>query len=335
MAEAEKKLKGDFFSKWFTGIKYDEAADDYKRAGNLFKLAKNLQKAGEAYYKAGETLLLAKSSIEAAHAFSDAATCWRKTSPKEAAQCLERLISLVADEGRFSMAAKHEKDLAELYEKDILDIDSAMVHYERAAELYDQENAPGSAKPCLIKLAKFAAEKGDYPKAIELYEKIAKGCLENRLTQWGSREFFFKAGVCYLAQQDLIGTKKAIERYINMYPNFERDRECELLQKIVKAVEDFDPSAFTNAVRDYDEITKLEDFLVPLLVKVRKGISEEGGDGESEEEEKETKNNKPKSASNSPSLVSNRNNKAGDELGNDSHVPVEELTDSDDDHGLQ
>lgn len=46
---------------------------------------------------------------------------------------------MLTDEGRFSMAAKYHKDIAEICENDLSDNKQAAAHYERAAELYEGE----------------------------------------------------------------------------------------------------------------------------------------------------------------------------------------------------
>jgi hypothetical protein len=148
----------------------------------------------------------------------------------EAVGCLERAIGMLTDEGRFSMAAKYHKDIAEICENDLSDNKQAAAHYERAAELYEGEPnsssydtlawafafmpfiphpaVPGlwkrvcattsfpqltitafricrSVKPCLVKVAHFAAEGGDYVRGKELFEKLAAICLESRLGSYG------------------------------------------------------------------------------------------------------------------------------------------------------
>jgi alpha-soluble NSF attachment protein len=62
----------------------------------------------------------------------------------DAVGCLERAIAMLTDEGRFSMAAKYHKDVAEIYENDLSDKKQAAAHYERAAELYEGESNSSS-----------------------------------------------------------------------------------------------------------------------------------------------------------------------------------------------
>lgn len=43
-----------------------------------------------------------------------------------------------------------------------------------------------SVKPCLVKVAHFAAEDGNYARGKELFEKLAAICLESRLGSYGT-----------------------------------------------------------------------------------------------------------------------------------------------------
>lgn len=40
---------------------------------------------------------------------------------------------------------------------------------------------------------------GDYYKAIEHYEKVAKSSVSNNLMKWSVKDYFLKAGMCHLA----------------------------------------------------------------------------------------------------------------------------------------
>jgi len=52
-----------------------------------------------------------------------------------------------------------------------------------------------------LKVADIAALVGQYPRAIEKYEGVAKQSLNSNLTKWSVKDYFFKAGACYLANK--------------------------------------------------------------------------------------------------------------------------------------
>lgn len=61
------------------------------------------------------------------------------------------------------MAAKYLQIVAEVLE-DEYDIQEAISHYEKSAELYKQECSYSAANKCYEKIAEYAAIAGDYDK---------------------------------------------------------------------------------------------------------------------------------------------------------------------------
>ena len=50
-------------------------------------------------------------------------------------------------------------------------------------------------------MADLAALAGQYQRAIDRYEAVAKSSLNSSLTKWSVKDYFFKAGACYLANK--------------------------------------------------------------------------------------------------------------------------------------
>jgi hypothetical protein len=118
----------------------------------------------------------------------------------------------------------------------------------------------------------------------------------------------------------VIAAKKALEKYMDMHPAFEREREftlfsvpspfspqpapfrapaslihcrCVVSQDVTTAVDNYDLELFMKTVTDYDSLTKIEPFVTTLLLKIKKMIVPEGdqditaGEGAENEEEGE------------------------------------------------
>jgi len=86
-----------------------------------------------------------------------------------------------------------------MYESDLVDLEKAMHAYEVAADWYGSEDAKALANNCVLKVATIAAQLEKYEKAIEKFEYVASQSLDNQLTKWSVRDYFFKAGLCHLA----------------------------------------------------------------------------------------------------------------------------------------
>ncbi|XP_030628792.1 N-ethylmaleimide-sensitive factor attachment protein, beta b isoform X3 [Chanos chanos] len=241
MAEADKKVKssGSFLGGMFGGNhKVEEACEMYARAANMFKMAKN----------------------------------WN-----EAINCLNAAIDIYTDMGRFTIAAKHHITIAEVYESELVDIEKAIAHYEQAADYYKGEESNSSANKCLLKVASYSAQLEQYQKAIEIYEQVGISTMDNPLLKYSAKEYFFKASLCHFIVDEL-NAKLAVEKYEEMFPAFSDSRECKLLKKLLEAHEEQNADAFTEAVKEFDSISRLDQWLTTMLLRIKKTIQGDAGD---------------------------------------------------------
>jgi len=172
--EADKKLgaKSGFLSALFGGSsKTDEALELLARAANMFKMAKKWSQAGNTFSKIANHHVKEGAKHDAATNYVEAANCFKKTDPKEAAGSLQKAIDIYTDMGRFTIAAKHHQTVAELFESEAADLDCAIQHYETAADYFKGEESNSSATKCLVKVAQYAAQLENYDKAIQIYEQ--------------------------------------------------------------------------------------------------------------------------------------------------------------------
>jgi len=74
------------------------------------------QEAADAFTESAQCQLKVQSKHEAASDYVSASTCLRKVSPKDACDVLQKAVDIFTDLGRFNIAAKHMKEIAEIYE---------------------------------------------------------------------------------------------------------------------------------------------------------------------------------------------------------------------------
>uniref|UniRef100_A0A8C3UV07 NSF attachment protein alpha n=2 Tax=Catharus ustulatus TaxID=91951 RepID=A0A8C3UV07_CATUS len=242
-----------------------------------FKMAKNWSQAGAAFSRAAQLQLQLQSKHEAASLLVDAGNAFKKADPQEAVNCLLRAIEIYTDMGRFTIAAKHHVAIAEIYESDLGDIHKAIAHYEQAADYYKGEESTSSANKCLLKVAAFAAQLEQFPRAIDIYEQVGAVAMDSPLLKYSAKEHFFRAALCHFCV-DMLNCKLAVQRYEEMFPAFSDCRECKLLKKLLDAHEEQNVDAFTDAVREFDSISRLEPALTALLLRVKRSIPGEEQD---------------------------------------------------------
>ncbi|KAG4304008.1 hypothetical protein PORY_002531 [Pneumocystis oryctolagi] len=262
LEKADKKSAGHsgFFS-FFSSNKYSEAAELYLAAANAFRLKKQGREAGEAFEKAASMQLKLDEKDEAANTLVEAYKAYRKTNPEDAARVIESAIQMFTYRGNFRRAASYKMDVAVLYETELMDLQKALESYDEAGEWYSSDQAEALANKAYLKVAEIAAVEEQYSLAIQKFEEVARKSINNNLTKWSVKDYFFKAGLCHLNSGDMVATRRALEHYIDLDLTFQSTREYKFLEvDILYAVESGNPDIFTEKVREYDQISKLDNF---------------------------------------------------------------------------
>ncbi|GAA5937560.1 alpha-soluble NSF attachment protein SEC17 [Sporobolomyces koalae] len=275
--KADKKATStssfSFFSSSTT--KYEEAHDLYQSAGNSYKIDKRFKDAGDCFSKAAEMALKMDEKDDAANDYWTAAKAYKLSHPELAVASLQKTIQLYKEKGRFRQAADREKEVASILLTEGGDLRGALEAFESAGDLYGSEDASASANQCFKEAAELAARVEDYPRAVGHFERVASQSLGSALTKYGVKEYYLKAGLCWLATADVVSTKRAIDGYCLNDPTFATTRECQLLNAISEAFDAGDAENFTLAVADYDRLNKLDNWKTTILLTIKRQIAEE------------------------------------------------------------
>ncbi|MBN3278992.1 SNAB protein, partial [Polyodon spathula] len=287
MAEAEKKVKsshsflGGLFGLDFTCASELNVCEMFQGSKKVYILKSGgvlqYHTAGSAFCQAAKLHMQLQSKHDSATSFVDAGNAYKKADPQEAINCLNAAIDIYTDMGRFTIAAKHHITIAEIYESEMVDIEKAIAHYEQAADYYRGEESNSSANKCLLKVASYGAQLEQYQKAIEIYEQVGTNTMDNPLLKYSAKEYFFKAALCHFIVDEL-NAKLAVEKYEEMFPAFSDSRECKLLKKLLEAHEEQNSEAFTEAVKEFDSVSRLDQWLTTMLLRLKKTIQGDAGD---------------------------------------------------------
>ncbi|ODV87159.1 hypothetical protein CANARDRAFT_86077 [[Candida] arabinofermentans NRRL YB-2248] len=281
IAEAEKKCKKvTGFSSFFGASqesRYEEAADLYVQAANLYKLQKRHTQAGQSFEKAAQCQLKADSPDEAANTLVEAYKSFKNEVPIESARCLEQAIELFVRRGQFRRSANFKADLGELYENELNDINKAIASYEDASEWYKGDSATSLANKFALKTADLYCDESiqNFSKAATTYERIAKESLNNNLAKWSLKEYFLKAILCRLADNnDYASGNALLQRFLQWDPSFQTTREYEFAARLVDAVKDGSSDDIANASKEFDKFSRLDALKIKILNKIKTSVQE-------------------------------------------------------------
>lgn len=250
---------------------------------------------------------IASSYIEAARAYVKAGDSKLATDLLEN-EALPRMV----DAGRLSQAAKLHQEVAEMFEEEG-NYAPAIDNFQKAADLFNADNSASTASKCISKVAHLAAQvrptasildpscvrrrllaaaliasltvllfvtyrslqldPPDYALSAEMFEKCGADSLSSNLLKFSAKGYFTNAVLAQLARDDVVTAELALGKYKDMDYTFPGSRECKLLDDLVQAVKDGNVEAFTDAIYNYDQISKLDPWKTSLLLKVKNNMS--------------------------------------------------------------
>jgi len=209
--------------------------------------------------------------------YVDAYKAYSKNAPQDAVRALEKTVNHYVLKGQERRAAQHAQNLAETYEVELGDQDGALKWYRKTAEWYDSDNADALANKYFLKVADLAALTGGelgYAEATKNFEMVAKSSLDHNLMKWSVKDYFLKAGICYLAAGDQIQTRKKLDEFRDLDNSFGQTREYMLLTDLAQCVEEGDPDAFADKLFQFDSLSKLDKWKTTLLLRVKNSIEQ-------------------------------------------------------------
>lgn len=189
----------------------------------------------------------------------------------DAVEYFRTAISMLCDAGRFSNAAKLQKQIAEIYESQD-NKEEALENYRQAADYFEGENQASSANNMRLKVAQFSAQLERYDAALEIYESIARTSMESNLLKFNAKNHLLNAGICALATKDLVLVQMKLNEFQEIDYTFGDSREGKFLQEMVQSFENFSPDGFADAVYQFDSISKIEPWKISILLKVKESI---------------------------------------------------------------
>ncbi|KAK1922187.1 soluble NSF attachment protein [Papiliotrema laurentii] len=277
LAKAEKKASSS--TGWFSSSssKWEEAGDLFQQAANAFKVEKRWTESGQAFEREAACRQHANETNDAMNAFHNAAKSYKKSDPEAAVTALHQTIKLLVNAGNFRQAADREKEIANIYAQDGLDLAKARDSFVRAGDWYKQEDANATANQCYQQAAELSADLGDFQRSMDLYLIVADWSLTSALTKYSVKEYWLRAALCSMAMGDLVTTGKLLAVFAQKDVTFPSTREAKFAHELMSACEEADVERYTGAIYQYDQVTKLDNWKTNVLLRIKKALEEDEG----------------------------------------------------------
>ena len=95
---------------------------------------------------------------------------------------------------------------------------------------------------------------------------MAAAALQSNLLKYSAKDYFFRASLCHLCV-DSINAQHAVSKYEEQHPAWGDSREAKLIKTLCTEIEQQDVEAYTEAVKQYDSISRLDAWYTTLLLR--------------------------------------------------------------------
>jgi len=150
----------------------------------------------------------------------------------------------------------------------------------QASEYYSGEDQTSSANKCLEKVALISGQLERYAEAVSIFKQLGVSSMESNLLKFNAKKYFQQAALCHLARKDAVGARADMEEFKTIDYTFGDSREAQFVEKLIEACSQYDVEAFTDAVYEYDKVSKLDPWKTTILLRIKTGVSGESPEGE-------------------------------------------------------
>jgi alpha-soluble NSF attachment protein len=278
--QADKKIASKLSS--LMGLlgnnKYDDAADLYKKAANLYKVEKMWKEAGETFLRVAECAAKGESKLMAGSSYVDAANCYRQVKDFDrVVLSLQESANLHVKSGKYENAAKVQRDIADVLEKELKKMTEAAEAYRIAGEFFEQINSKSTATSCYARQSECLYRGKAYEDAILVFFKAAERSIDDKLLTFSVKDYLYKASLCKVAQIKkyespdafLNDVRGILDKGKDLDAKFSETRECRLVEDLLACYDADEFTKFDKTLKDYDKISRLdpEETLIYGLLK--------------------------------------------------------------------
>jgi len=149
-----------------------------------------------------------------------------------------------------------------------MDIQNAIPLYISASEIYLKHNQIARFSDCAVRAARFCIQFEYYEVAIGLLEKVVTKNADNSLTKWANSEYLMNAMLIHILQNNYDENISKYQEMLN-HTYFLSVREGIFIKELQESIVKGDEKMYTDTVKGYDEITRLDPLKVTMLLRIK------------------------------------------------------------------
>lgn len=278
--EADKLCKNTLFRKLFghSNEKLEEASHMYSKIAMKYKLKKDFKNALSMYLKSKDCLeKITDGSVftsDIDECLINAVDCNLKLGNiDDALELIYQICDDISDKNKSKLYASYKKIALQIIQEN-KNIDKGIVLLEKSIAFFELHDYSSDFIECCKIIGRINANNNNYLEAIEYFERIVNYCTGINNLKYQSYNYLTDAMLCHIASGDIVSAEYNLNKYINIDYSFSAKREFGLINDIITCYKEANTTQFTVAVKNYDDIQKLDPWRVSLLLTIKKSITE-------------------------------------------------------------
>lgn len=267
----EAKGKFNAWYKFINKEKYNQDAYElFERAKNKYIMEKNISRIIECYEFMIQCLLhLKDAEFDLSQVYEDYADLLlkKRLDISKCLQLYEKAMSIQIDHGRFNTVLKIKEKLGDYYKSEN-QFDEAIKFYEEIKEQSDDNIST------LMKISKILFElyvlNNSFEKGFLIYDDLCDK-IESNLLKFSLNEIMLHSLFC-LALHDEVQLDNKFNSYCDCNPQLINSRHFKLGKSLIESIKNHDLQLFEISVKDYDDLSKLTNVELKLLLGIKKKI---------------------------------------------------------------
>lgn len=251
------------------GVAIEEVANANTalRQEDARKAAISYERAAKAYGKVNQTSEQSKYLLEAARIYAS-------VDINEAVRVMSTVINGFVVQGQLRRAATHASNLADIC-KDGNHLSQAMYWYEKSAIWFEKEGSTLLSNKSFIAYADISALNGEALRAAEVYQKVSEKSLGTPSASWTVKEYCERAVLSMLIAKEFAQATEQRLRFCSWDRSFEASIENANLERVIHAVAGNELTQFENAMFEWDQESRLSDWMVRASLIIKRQMSDE------------------------------------------------------------